>query len=101
MAVAGASPWQRFRKITLPLVWPTVLVAMLFRTIQAMRVYGVIEASGIRCTTVPSLSCLVVGSFFGGTRLVGTAATVAFITAAIIGIVVSVYIIGFAREEVA
>ncbi len=97
--VAGASPWQRFRYITMPIILPTVLIAMLFRTIQAMRVYGIIETvSG--CTTVPSLSCLVVTSFFGGTRLVGTAATVAFITAGIIAIVVAVYIVGYAREEV-
>jgi multiple sugar transport system permease protein len=98
--VAGASPWQQFKKITLPIVLPTVLVAMLFRTIQAMRVYGIIEASGVTCQTMPSLSCLVIGSFFGGTRLLGTAATVAFITAGIIGLVVSVYIIAFGEEAV-
>ena len=96
--VAGASPWQRFRYITFPIVLPTILVAMLFRTIQAMRVYGIIDSVST-CTTVPSLSCMVVGSFFGGTRLVGTAATVAFLTAAIIAIVVSVYIVGYARED--
>ncbi len=97
--VAGASPWQRFKMITFPIVFPTVLVAMLFRTIQAMRVYGIIEATNVGCNTLPSLSCLVVTSFFGGTRLVGTAATVAFLTAAIIGVVVSVYIVFYAREE--
>ena len=97
--VSGASTWQRFKLITLPIVLPTVLVAMLFRTIQAMRVYGIIEASGVGCSTLPSLSCLVVTSFFGGTRLVGTAATVAFLTAGFIGLVVTIYIIGYAREE--
>jgi multiple sugar transport system permease protein len=96
--VAGATPWQRFRYITFPIVLPTILVAMLFRTIQAMRVYGIIDSVS-SCTTVPSLSCMVVGSFFGGTRLIGTAATVAFITAAIIAVVVSVYIVGYARED--
>jgi multiple sugar transport system permease protein len=96
--VAGASPWQRFKTITLPLILPTVLVAMLFRTIQAMRVYGIIETvSG--CTTVPSLSCLVIQSFFQNSA-VGSAATIAFITAGIIAIVVSVYIVGFAREGI-
>ena len=96
--VDGASPWQLFRYITFPIILPTILVAMLFRTIQAMRVYGIIDSVST-CTTVPSLSCMVVGSFFGGTRLVGTAATVAFLTAAIIAIVVSVYIVGYARED--
>jgi len=94
--VSGASPWQRFKYITLPLVAPTVFVAMLFRTIQAMRVYGVIETvSG--CETVPSLSCLVIRSF--DNNLFATSATVAFATAAIIGLFVSVYIVGYAREE--
>ncbi|GAA0229959.1 carbohydrate ABC transporter permease [Haladaptatus pallidirubidus] len=94
--VAGASKWQQFKMITLPLVLPTVLVALLFRTIAAMRVYGLIETvSG--CTTVPSLSCLVVTTF--STRRYGTAAAVAFVTAAIIGIVVSIYIVKFRDSQ--
>nr|WP_277555781.1 sugar ABC transporter permease [Halobaculum sp. YSMS11] len=96
--VAGASPWQRFKYITLPIILPTVLVAMLFRTIQAMRIYGLIETVA-GCTTVPSLSCLVVTTF--NNRLLGSSATIAFITAAIIGVVVSVYIVGYARGDMA
>jgi multiple sugar transport system permease protein len=94
--VAGASKWQQFKMITFPLVLPTILVAMLFRTIQAMRVFGIIETVS-SCTTVPSLSCLVVTSF--NNTLLGTSATVAFITALIIGLFVSVYIVYYAREE--
>jgi multiple sugar transport system permease protein len=94
--VAGASKWQQFKMITLPLILPTILIAMLFRTIQAMRVYGIIETVA-GCTTVPSLSCLVVTTF--NNNLIGTSATVAFITAAIIAVAVSVYIIGYARDE--
>ena len=94
--VAGASRWQQFKLITFPLVLPTVLVAMLFRTIAAMRVYGLIETVS-SCNTVPSLSCLVVSSF--SSRQYGSAAAIAFITAAIIGIVVSVYIVKFRDAE--
>ncbi|WP_435346522.1 carbohydrate ABC transporter permease [Haloarchaeobius sp. HRN-SO-5] len=94
--VSGASPWQRFRYITLPLVFPTVLIAMLFRTIQSMRVFGIIESTA-GCTTVPSLSCLVVTTF--NNNLIGTSAAVAVVTAGIIAIGVTVYIIGYAREE--
>jgi multiple sugar transport system permease protein len=87
--VSGASKWQQFKYITLPLVFPTVMVAMLFRTIAAMRIFGVIETvSG--CNVVPSLSCLVVTTF--SNRMYGTAAAVAFLTAAIIGTLVIVYI---------
>ncbi|WP_372912598.1 carbohydrate ABC transporter permease [Salinigranum sp.] len=94
--VAGASPWQQFKMITFPLILPTILVAMLFRTIAAMRVYGIIQTMA-GCSTVPSLSCLVVTTF--NSRLYGTSATVAFVTAAIIAVVVSVYIFKFADAE--
>jgi len=94
--VAGASKWQEFKLITFPLVLPAVLVAMLFRTINAMRVYGLIESiSG--CGTVPSLSCMVVSTF--SSRRFGTSAAIAFITAAIIAAVVVIYIVRFARSS--
>ncbi|MFW5974263.1 MAG: carbohydrate ABC transporter permease, partial [Natrialbaceae archaeon] len=57
--VSGASPWQQFKYITLPLIAPALLVAMLFRTMDAMRVYGLIDATA-GCQTVPSMSCLVI-----------------------------------------
>ncbi|HUB99535.1 MAG TPA: sugar ABC transporter permease [Solirubrobacterales bacterium] len=37
--VDGASAWQRFWKITLPLMKPAILVAVLFRTLEAFRVF--------------------------------------------------------------
>ena len=37
--VDGATAWQRFRMITLPLVKPALMVAMLFRTMDALRMY--------------------------------------------------------------
>ncbi|WP_199241255.1 carbohydrate ABC transporter permease, partial [Halorubrum sp. SS7] len=43
--VMGASRWQRFRYITFPLVFPVLMVAMLFRTMGALRVYGIIEST--------------------------------------------------------
>jgi ABC-type sugar transport system permease subunit len=35
----GASPWQTFWRITLPILKPTILVALLFRTIDAVRMF--------------------------------------------------------------
>ena len=40
--VDGASAWQRFVKITLPLMKPAILVALLFRTLDAFRVFDTI-----------------------------------------------------------
>ena len=94
--VAGASKLQQFRMITLPIVLPTVLVAMLFRTLDAARIYGLIESTA-GCTTVPSLSCLVVTTF--STRRYGSATAVAFVTAALIGLVAMIYIVQFYRTE--
>lgn len=96
--VSGATTWQRFKLITFPLVLPALLVAMLFRTMDAMRVYGLIESTA-GCTTVPSLTCMVVEAMFGGTRIFGTAAAVAFMTAAIIGVFISIYIVKFRDQE--
>ena len=37
--VDGASTWQRFRSITLPLLVPAITVALVFRTLDALRVF--------------------------------------------------------------
>jgi multiple sugar transport system permease protein len=37
--VDGASAWQRFWRITLPLMKPAILVALLFRTLDAFRIF--------------------------------------------------------------
>ncbi|WP_305906961.1 sugar ABC transporter permease [Methylomarinum sp. Ch1-1] len=40
--VDGASAWQRLIKITLPLMKPTILVALLFRTLDAFRIFDTV-----------------------------------------------------------
>ena len=40
--VDGASAWQRFLKITLPLMKPTIMVALLFRTLDAFRIFDTV-----------------------------------------------------------
>jgi trehalose/maltose transport system permease protein len=37
--VDGATRWQQFTRITLPLIKPAIMVALLFRTLDAWRVY--------------------------------------------------------------
>jgi multiple sugar transport system permease protein len=40
--VDGASAWQRFWRITVPLIRPAILVALLFRTLDAFRVFDTV-----------------------------------------------------------
>jgi multiple sugar transport system permease protein len=40
--VDGASAWQRFWRITIPLMKPAILVALLFRTLDAFRVFDTV-----------------------------------------------------------
>ena len=40
--VDGATAWQRFWKITLPLIRPALMVALLFRTLDAFRIYDTV-----------------------------------------------------------
>src|ERR671922_1888795 len=37
--VDGATTWQRFTRITLPLLKPAILVALIFRTLDALRIF--------------------------------------------------------------
>jgi ABC-type sugar transport system permease subunit len=40
--IDGAGPWRQFREITLPLLRPALLVAVLFRALDGFRVFDVI-----------------------------------------------------------
>jgi trehalose/maltose transport system permease protein len=80
--VDGANVIQRFFRITMPLLKPTILVALLFRTLDAYRVYDLFWAMSNR--QLESLSTFVYKSIKVSQLLygVGTAAAVfTFITA--------------------
>lgn len=40
----GANAWQRFFHVVLPIIWPTVLVAVLLRSIDALKTFDLIYA---------------------------------------------------------
>ncbi|NMF84259.1 sugar ABC transporter permease [Nodosilinea sp. P-1105] len=42
-SIDGATPWQSFRQITLPLIAPQILIAMLFRFAQAFGIFDLIQ----------------------------------------------------------
>lgn len=58
--VDGASAWQRFRYLTLPLLRPTILVVLMFRTVDCLKVFAIIFGStgGGPLTTTESVQML-------------------------------------------
>ena len=57
--VDGAGTFQRFWSITLPLLRPAILVALLFRTVEALRVYDLPQVMTGGAFGTESLSILV------------------------------------------
>ncbi|NBC47085.1 MAG: ABC transporter permease subunit [Gammaproteobacteria bacterium] len=55
--VDGANAWQRFIRITLPLMRPMILVALLFRTLDAFRIFDTvfIQTRGAQGTETVSI----------------------------------------------
>jgi len=41
-SIDGATPWQKFRHITVPLLKPALLLALVFRTIDALKVFDLV-----------------------------------------------------------
>ncbi|APX01635.1 MULTISPECIES: carbohydrate ABC transporter permease [Arthrobacter] len=77
--VDGASAWQRFRMITLPLVKPALMVAILFRTLDALRMFDLpyILTGGANNTT--TLSILVINQIRQGFNSAAALSTITFI----------------------
>jgi multiple sugar transport system permease protein len=55
--VDGANAWQRFVRVTLPLLRPAILVALIFRTLDALRIFDLpfVLTQGANGTTSLSL----------------------------------------------
>ncbi|MBM7245782.1 sugar ABC transporter permease [Rhodococcus fascians] len=77
--VDGASAWQRFTRITLPLVKPALMVAILFRTMDALRMYDLpaILTEGNPATR--TISILVVDQIRQGFNSAASLSTISFI----------------------
>jgi len=77
--VDGVTAWQRLTQITLPLVKPALMVAILFRTLDALRMYDLpaIMTGGANNTT--TLSILVVKQIRAGFNSASALSTITFI----------------------
>jgi multiple sugar transport system permease protein len=77
--VDGATAWQRFTKITLPLLTPAILVALIFRTLDALRIFDLpfVLTKGANGTSTLSLISY---QEFAQNRLYGDGAALAVLT---------------------
>jgi multiple sugar transport system permease protein len=89
--VDGATAWQRFRRITLPLLMPALLVALIFRTLDALRAFDLpkVLTNGANGTTTMSL---IAQRTFQENRLYGEGAAYSIITFIVVMIVSFLYI---------
>ena len=92
--VDGATAWQRFIRITLPLMKPAILVALLFRTLDSFRIFDniFILTSGNNGTA--SVSTLGYDNLFNALNL-GIGSTIAILIFICVAIIAVVFILGF------
>ena len=85
----GASPWKRFWMITVPLIKPAILVALLFRTLDAFRVFDNIYILTSGANGTSSVSMVAYNNLIRGLNLgIGSAMSVLiFITTGIIAFI--------------
>ncbi len=88
--VDGASKWQQFWQMTLPLVRPALLVALIFRTLDAFRVFDVIFVMFGNQVNTTTLAIYAQNTLVGGDRL-GRASAASVIIFACIGVLVLIY----------
>jgi multiple sugar transport system permease protein len=90
----GASTWQRFTQVTLPLMKPAILVALLFRTLDAVRIYDNIYVLTNGAQGTSSLSILTYHNLIGGLNL-GIGSTMSILMFIAVAIIAFIFIKGF------
>jgi multiple sugar transport system permease protein len=92
--VDGATAWQRFTRITLPLMKPAILVALLFRTLDSFRIFDniFILTSGNNGTS--SVSTLGYDNLFNALNL-GIGSTISILIFICVAIIATIFILGF------
>ncbi|MGH3624533.1 MAG: carbohydrate ABC transporter permease [Sciscionella sp.] len=85
----GANAWQRFRKVMLPVMKPAILVALLFRSLDAFRIFDNIFVLTKGAQDTSSVSMQTYNNLIKGLNLgIGsTMSVLIFITVAIIAVV--------------
>jgi multiple sugar transport system permease protein len=89
--VDGSTVWQRFTKITLPLLMPAILVALIFRTLDALRIFDLpyVLTQGANGTNTLSLQAY---EELRENRLIGLGSAMSMITFVVVMAVAFLYI---------
>ena len=92
--VDGATAWQRFTRITLPLIKPAILVALLFRTLDAFRIFDNIYILTAGGNGTYSVSILGYDNLFNSLSL-GIGSTISVLIFISVAIIAVLFIKGF------
>jgi len=92
--VDGATAWQRFTKITLPLMKPAILVALLFRTLDSFRIFDNIFILTAGANNTGSVSVLGYDNLFNALNL-GIGSTISVLIFICVAIIAVLFIKGF------
>jgi multiple sugar transport system permease protein len=92
--VDGATAWQRFTKITLPLMKPAILVALLFRTLDSFRIFDSIFILTAGNNSTGSVSILGYDNLFNALNL-GIGSTISILIFICVAIIAFLFIKGF------
>ena len=89
--VDGATAWQRFTRITLPLMKPAILVALLFRTLDSFRIFDNIFILTNGANNTGSVSILGYDNLFNALNL-GIGSTISILIFICVAIIAFVFI---------
>ena len=92
--VDGATTWQRFTRITLPLMKPAILVALLFRTLDAFRIFDTIYIFNQGAQGTESISMLNYKTLLDRLNL-GLGSAVSVVLFLMVALIAFVFIKGF------
>jgi multiple sugar transport system permease protein len=92
--VDGATTWQRFTRITLPLMKPAILVALLFRTLDAFRIFDTIYIFNQGAQGTESISMLNYNTLLNRLNL-GLGSAVSVVLFLMVALIAFIFIKGF------
>jgi ABC-type sugar transport system permease subunit len=95
--VDGSTRWQQFTRITLPLLRGSLIIALLFRSLDAIRTFDLFYVFGQRA--VPSMASYAQLKMFGGTPLDFAPGIAASVIVFLFGLVISLIFVGMMRAN--